>query len=1781
MIFTTKLNLNSSKIEQCSGEVLNLSGCTNIFGKFEIASGATLSILANAGTGKVLTSNSGGTVTWQTPSGGGITGATNGLHVEGKNITLGGTLTGNTTIDGVYNLSFDIDCLTVSGASGFNLRTGTDKTVISTSQVGAGSLSICSGGVGTIMGGAGIFDYCADYSTCPTFGVRTLVDKGYVDNAIWTSGSTTYGATNGLNLNSGNCIGLGGSLTGNTSIDLGANLYTLCSTASGGCICSTIVNGSDYTGIEQGSTLITLCGYNSVGPVLGVISIGGSGTCGDVRLHGENCVHIDAGTSLTCLDISQTEVLITYNPANYAADYSGSYTDRSLVDKGYVDNAIWISGGTSGYTFTNGLTLTSGAVCLGGVLTEALTVIDAGANEISICNASFYGFNVNSTRAILGDIGVTAGHVYVDTTDVKVCGNAENVCLSSGALISLQVASAGCLDITTACNTFTDAASKGLVYAGDYCGQFTCLSLVSANYVSGCTAAMISASAVTATNGLNKNSGNCIGLGGDLTGTTIINTTSTYDFSITSSGIGLNVFGTGGGVILGDCTCTAEYLKLCSGLFVDTKTNDTSIITTGGGRICVSNASDCVSMLTTAGSYICVTNTCVDISGFGGAMTVTDNVAKGLVYAGDYRTQFTQYSLVDAGWASGCSASMIAAATGGTLTYATNGLNKNSGNCIGLGGTLTGDTVIDTTTNAFCVYSSTNSYGLRIDNAGCTSIGHPANAFISVSPTDNVIAISANSITSIKLTPQVNIIRIDNSFSAVELNGYILTLSGSTATNLCGNVYMCNLPPKTTETCVVYIDAAGMLSTGTGGGIGWSNLTNGSTVAGCGTPVSGGTLFCNTFYGVCAGMSTTTGTNNVAVGYRALYCNTSGCTNVAIGSQALIKNTIGSDNTAIGNQAMFNNTIGSGNIAIGIGSLYYNTTGCTNIAIGNSVLQNNTIGYNNTAIGFSSLMCNISGHDNFAVGFSALRQNLCGSYNIAIGYLALYFNTGGTNNIANGACALQNNLDGCNNIAIGVEALKCAVLGNNNIGIGCQTLLYNSGGTNNVAIGTCALQNNKEGCNNLAHGYGTLLNNTCGNDNVALGNSALYTNIIGCNNTAVGSYAGFNMIGCNNVAVGSYAGFYETGSNKLYIANNYTCSLIYGEFDNKYLKLDSALHVIATGSTCSNKLRFVEGNQGLGKVLTSDADGYATWQIASGGIGWSNLTNGSTVAGCGTVASGGTICCNTIYGVCAGASLTTGLDNVAIGTQALANSSGDTSNIAIGTQALYSNVGGDNNIAHGTHALQNNLIGNGNIAIGYSALYNSLTDNNIGIGFEALYGESAGIGYSNLAIGNHTLYYNNSGCYNIAIGDYALLLNNSGNKNLAFGAQVLQSNSSGSDNVGIGFQSLNSNTGGTGNIANGICALFSNKNGNYNIATGYRALLNNITGNYNIAIGFESMSCNLVGNYNIALGYNALQTNTSGNTNIAFGVNTLYNNTTGCDNIAFGAYTLYCNTTGCGNVAYGGSALQNNLTGCFNVANGYQALAFNTTGSDNVANGACALYSNSASNNNIAFGYAVLYNNTGGTGNIGNGADALYWNKIGNNNIALGCKALYNNVSGCDNVGIGYQVLCANTCGTKNIAIGYQALLTNTNGVNNIGIGECVLRGNNNICGIQNIGIGTCALLSNRMGQYNVGIGYTALKYNVTGCYNVGIGYQAGYNETGSNKLYIANNSGCSLIYGEFDTKRLVISGTTEIVNGTCNYLYLGNKDTDGSWRFVTSGASLVVQYRTGGAWGGNKKIAP
>jgi hypothetical protein len=95
----------------------------------------------------------------------------------------------------------------------------------------------------------------------------------------------------------------------------------------------------------------------------------------------------------------------------------------------------------------------------------------------------------------------------------------------------------------------------------------------------------------------------------------------------------------------------------------------------------------------------------------------------------------------------------------------------------------------------------------------------------------------------------------------------------------------------------------------------------------------------------------TTGANNTASGYDALYSNTTGATNTASGYQALQNNTTGNSNVADGGNALQSNTTGGFNTASGFGALQANTIGSGNTVLGQGALPNNTSGGSNIAIG--------------------------------------------------------------------------------------------------------------------------------------------------------------------------------------------------------------------------------------------------------------------------------------------------------------------------------------------------------------------------------------------------------------------------------------------------------------------------------------------------------------------------------------------------------------------------------------------------------------------------------------------------------------------------------------------------------------------------------------------------------------------------------------------------------------------------------------------------------------
>jgi hypothetical protein len=233
--------------------------------------------------------------------------------------------------------------------------------------------------------------------------------------------------------------------------------------------------------------------------------------------------------------------------------------------------------------------------------------------------------------------------------------------------------------------------------------------------------------------------------------------------------------------------------------------------------------------------------------------------------------------------------------------------------------------------------------------------------------------------------------------------------------------------------------------------------------------------------------------------------------NTAEGQNALQSLTSGQDNTAIGFQALYHNN-GSYNTAEGFRALFSNTSGTQNTANGVNALISNTTGNYNTANGVNTLYHNTTGTYNTANGDQALYTNTIGNFNVANGYQALYSNTTGFYNTATGNGALLNNTTGTFNTATGFAALA------------------RNTGTGNTAYGSQALYSNTTGEGNVANGYQALISNTTGGGNTANGDSALYSNTTGIMNTAVGNSAGDSITGNGNVDIGAFV-FGVAGEN--------------------------------------------------------------------------------------------------------------------------------------------------------------------------------------------------------------------------------------------------------------------------------------------------------------------------------------------------------------------------------------------------------------------------------------------------------------------------------------------------------------------------------------------------------------------------------------------------------------------------------------------------------------------------
>ena len=178
---------------------------------------------------------------------------------------------------------------------------------------------------------------------------------------------------------------------------------------------------------------------------------------------------------------------------------------------------------------------------------------------------------------------------------------------------------------------------------------------------------------------------------------------------------------------------------------------------------------------------------------------------------------------------------------------------------------------------------------------------------------------------------------------------------------------------------------------------------------------------------------------------------------------------------------------------------------------------------------------------------------------------------------------------------------------------------------------------------------------------------------------------------------------------------------------------------------------------------------------------------------------------------------TTGIDNIAIGSEAKELGVGGSSNIcigryaarnttgnnnvAIGDSSLITNTSTSNNVAVGATALNANTTGASSTAIGHEALKNATTNgNNTAVGFQAANNLTTGqLGVFIGTLSGNPASGNITGYGNVCVGPYAAVSAGADNNEIVIGTSGVGGNVYGK---GSATAFINANAGGTYNGAN-------------------------------------------------------------------------------------------------------------------------------------------------------------------------------------------------------------------------------------------------------------------------------------------------------------------------------------------------------------------------------------------
>lgn len=331
----------------------------------------------------------------------------------------------------------------------------------------------------------------------------------------------------------------------------------------------------------------------------------------------------------------------------------------------------------------------------------------------------------------------------------------------------------------------------------------------------------------------------------------------------------------------------------------------------------------------------------------------------------------------------------------------------------------------------------------------------------------------------------------------------------------------------------------------------------------------------------------------------------------------------------------------------------------------------------------------------------------------------------------------------------------------------------------------------------------------------------------------------------------------------------------------------------------AGQIKITGGTPGLGKVLTSNASGLATWESPTATLPEGSIsihyarvatTQNITLSGLQTIdtialAEGDRVLVknqtttsqNGLYVASAGAwTRATDMDS-------WSELDGHEVIVREGTafNGFRYSVVANNPGTLGTSAIRFATQGvsrfQDNIALGTFALNSVANSDNVAIGSWSM--NQATSAWSNTTIGNYSLQNLTTGYRNAAVGADALLSNQGGYENTAIGVEALENNISGYGNTGIGRGALQQTTG-SGNIGLGYYSGSSITTGTNNVVIGANNGSSIATSSNNILIsdGTGNIRMRVDGSGNIGMGTipyvnSSLHVARSATSRVTFGTN--------------------------------------------------------------------------------------------------------------------------------------------------------------------------------------------------------------------------------------------------------------------------------------------------------------------